>query len=113
MKGIIMSDDILKEEKNFITISALGAILGFVIPLIMWALKKDEFSDYTKTFLTDVLNFELIMFIISIILCLVSFWIWLANMLLFVFNLIIVLQVFSAAQDRKEYSFPIQSKLIK
>ena len=99
-------------EKLFLTVSSLGAIFGFIIPLIMWAFKKDTFSDYTKNFLKDILNFELIMFIICLILMSVPFLRWLGNSVLFVFNLIVVLRALSAAQNNAEYSFPIKYQLL-
>ena len=101
------------DEKVFLTVSSLGAIVGFVIPLIMWALKKDDFSDYTKRFLVDILNFELILFIIGIILSLIPILGWLVNVGVFIFNLIVALKAFSATQTRAEYSFPIKYQLIK
>jgi len=100
------------DEKVFLTVSSLGAIVGFVIPLIMWALKKDDFSDYTKNFLVDILNFELILLIISVILYFIPILGWLANAGLFIFNLIVVLKAFSAAQNRAEYKFPIDYKIL-
>ena len=100
------------DEKVFLTVSSLGAIFGFIIPLIIWALKKDNFSDYTKNFLTDILNFELILLIISLILMFIPF-LGLLSIVLFVFNLIIALRAFSAAQTKTEYSFPIKYRLIK
>ncbi|MBQ3311303.1 DUF4870 domain-containing protein [bacterium] len=101
------------EEKTFLAIASLGAIVGFVLPLIMWALKKEEFSEYTKTFLLDVLNFEFVLFIISIVLVLIPILGWLVNLGLFVFNLLVALNAFSAVQEQKEYSFPIKYQLVK
>lgn len=101
------------EEKVFLTLSAIGGIFGFIIPLIMWVLKKDEFSDYTKTFLTDILNFEIVLLIICIALTFVPVIGWLANMGLWLFNLIIMLRLLSASQEQKEYSLPIKYQIIK
>ena len=101
------------DEKVFLTVSSLGAIVGFIIPLIMWVLKKEDFSDYTKGFLVDILNFELILFIIGFILTFIPVLGWLANAGIFIFNLIVVLQAFSATQSRTAYSFPIKYQLIK
>ena len=100
------------DEKVFLTVSSLGAIFGFIIPLIMWAFKKDDFSDYTKRFLTDILNFELILFIAVLILTFIPLLGWLVNTVIFIFNLIVVLKAFSAVQKKEEYSFPFNYKLI-
>ena len=79
----------------------------------MWALKKDEFSDYTKKFLVDILNFELVLLIANILLALVPVVRWFAGAVIFVINLVIALRCFSATKDQKEYSFPINISLIK
>ncbi len=101
------------EEKTFLVVSSLGAIAGFILPLIMWILKKEEFSDYTKKFLADMLNFELLLLIISIGLTLVPFIRWIAGMVLFIVNLIVALRCFAAVRERKEYNFPLYIQLIK
>ena len=101
------------DEKVFLTVSSLGAIVGFVIPLIMWALKKEEFSDYTRKFLVGILNFELVLLIISLILTFIPVLGWLVNVGVFIFNLIVVLRAFSATQSRAEYSFPISYQIIQ
>ena len=101
------------EENVFLAVASLGAILGFIIPLIMWILKKSEFSDYTKKFLTDILNFELVLFIIVFALGFVPVLGHLASLILFIINLIIAIRCFSATQSRSEYSLPINVQLIK
>ncbi|MCR5265564.1 MAG: DUF4870 domain-containing protein [Cyanobacteria bacterium RUI128] len=108
-----MAEGTASEEKLFVTLSAIGAIFGFVLPLVLWILKREEFSEYTKQFLKDVLNFELVLLIISMVLCFIPVLGWIANMALFVVNLIVVLRVFVAAQEQKEYSFPIKYQFIK
>ena len=107
-----MANTEYNDENGFLAIASLGAIIGFVIPLIMWALKKDSFSDYTKIFLTDLLNFELVLFIINIVLYMIPFLGWLLGMLVFIVNLIVALRCYSATKVRAEYSFPINVKLI-
>ncbi len=113
------------DEKLFLTVATLGAIFGFVIPLIMWILKKENFSEYAKKLLLDLLNFELIMLIITLLLFFILplcesvpiLKLAIVNNLvrtcLFIFNLVVVLRVYSASQEQKEYSFPINIQLIK
>ena len=108
-----MAENDLNREKSFMAISAIGAIVGFIIPLIMWAVKENTFSEYTKQFLTDILNFELVLFIISFVLCIIPVLGWLASAGLFIFNLIVVLNADSATQEQREYNFPIKVQIIK
>ncbi len=109
-----MSDmSIEKEEKLFTAISSVGAIFGFIIPLIMWVLKKTDYSDYTKKFLLNVLNFELLVLIISIVLGLIPILGWIMYVGLFIFNLVVALRAFSASREQKEYEFPIKVQFVK
>lgn len=108
-----MADERTSEEKLLIALSGLGAILGFVLPLVAYVLKKDSFSEYTKKYLTDVLNFEIIILIISIILAFIPILGWIASLGLCLFNLIVVLRAFIAAQEGKEYDFVIKYQIIK
>ncbi|MBQ3642656.1 DUF4870 domain-containing protein [bacterium] len=101
------------EENSFLTIASLGAIIGFIIPLIMWALKKDNFSDYTKKFLKDILNFELVLFIIVILLGWIPLIGQLLCLVIFVANLIIAINCCNATKEKKDYSLPINIQLIK
>ena len=103
----------LNDEKNFLKISTIGAIIGFIIPLVMWALKKDDFSDYAKDFLKKTLNFELFLFIIGFLFCWIPLLGWLFGMFLFITNLIISLNAFSAVQDNREYDYPVRLQLVK
>jgi len=112
------TEEEVKEEKEeiervFLTISIIGAIIGFIIPLIMWGLKKEEFSSYTKKYLTDVLNFELFILILSVILMFVPVLGYFLHILLFIFNLIVVIKAYPASQEEKPYSFPIKVKFVK
>jgi len=108
-----MENEELYNEKTFLSVSSLGAIIGFFIPLIMWLLKKDDFSDYAKKFLTDVLNFELVIFIILFCLSAVPIPHRFINIAIFIFNMIIALRCFSAAREQREYKLPINIQLIK
>ena len=107
--------DISKEEKTFLIIASLGAIAGFILPLIMWVLKKSEFTDYTKKSLTDILNFELLLFIISIGVSLlpIPFFRWILPTVIFIINLIVALRCFSAVREGKEFEFPINVQILK
>ena len=109
-----MAENDLTKEKNFATIAAIGAIITyFLLPLVIWLLKEDTFSEYTKKFLTDLLNFEIVIFIIYFVMWFIPLLGWLANIVLFVFNLIVAVKAYSASQEFKEYKFPIDVQLLK
>ena len=100
------------EESSILAMASLGAIFYFPIPLIMWLLKKDTFSDYTKNFLTDLLNFEIVVGIISIVLTFVPYFSLIASPIVFFVNLIISIRCYTATKERAPYSFPVNVKLI-
>ena len=101
------------EESNFLTIASLGAIFGFIIPLIMWALRREEFSDYTKKMLIDLLNFELVVFIALIVLTFIPVLGWIAEFAVSIFNIIVAIRCYSATRERKEFAFPFNVTIIK
>ena len=103
----------LDEEQSFMTIAGLGAIIGFIVPLIMWIMQKKDFSNYAKKYLLDILNFEIFMFILVFAVSFVPFFRHLIYTCLFIFNLIVALRAFSASREKKEYSFPIKVKFVK
>ncbi len=102
------------DNKTMMTISIIGAILtGFLVPLIIWAIKKDSFSPEYKKASTDILNFELVLFIGCIIINFIPILGFLASLGIWVFNLIVCIQALSAVSSGKEYKYPIGLQLIK
>ena len=106
-----MDENTQKDEQGFMAIASLGAIFGIVIPLIMWVLKKDNFSEYTKNFLTDIVNFELILTIIGIVSGFIPVGFIIAP-IVWIVNLVIVLRCYSASKVFQPYSFPFNVKII-
>ncbi len=100
-------------EKNLLSLATLGAIVGFIIPLIVWAWKKDEVSAYGRRFLTATVNFELTMLIVYFIAGLIPLLNGLLVSVIFIFNLVVCIIAFSAASNHKEYKFPISFNLLK
>ncbi len=101
------------EEAKLLMISTLGAILGFIIPLIVWVIKKEKVSVYSRNFMTSIVNFELTIFIFSFIAGLIPFLGSLLISILFIFNLIISIIAFNSASNHKEYKFPISFNFLK
>ena len=109
-----MADEFNKDEQGYMAIASLGAIFGIVIPLIMWILKKENFSEYTKNFLTDLLNFELIVTIIGFVVGLtpgVILSLSIGTVIWFV-NLVIALRCYADTRARLPYSFPFNIRII-
>ena len=111
----------MEKDKNLLLLTTLSClILGFIVPLIMWILNKDNADFGGKKYLTNLLNFELTLFIACIVLTLLnvipllgqivfglgSFIIWIANIVL-----IIVATI--KLTKNEEYKFPFTLELIK
>ncbi|MBR7158766.1 MAG: DUF4870 domain-containing protein [Alphaproteobacteria bacterium] len=101
------------EEKNLLTACTLGSIIGFIVPLVIWILKKDTVSVYARKFMTSMLNFELTILIFWFVAGLIPLLGGLLMSVLFIFNLIICIIAFNAASNHKEYKFPIIFNLLK
>ena len=108
-----MSDTNMGEEKMFIALAGIGSIFGFILPLVAWLLKKDSFSAYSKKFILDMLNFELVLFIAFFVLSFIPILGWLVNLGLMIFNIVVIIRAYSAAQEQKEYNLPFKYQLIK
>lgn len=111
----------MENNKNTLVLTTLSClILGFIVPLIVWILNKDNPEYAGKKFLTDLLNFELTLFIAGVVLTLVnvipllgqivfvlgSTIVWLANIVLIIVATIKVTK-------NEEYKFPFALELIK
>ncbi len=111
----------MENNKNTLVLTTLSClILGFIVPLIVWILNKDNTEYAGKKFLTDLLNFELTLFIAGVVLTLVnvipllgqivfvlgSTIVWLANIVLIIVATIKVTK-------NEEYKFPFSLELIK
>ena len=90
-----------------------GAFLGFLVPLIIWVMKKD-----TSKFLDDqgkeALNFQLTMLIGHLVAGVtICFTFGSLNMVLYVLNLVFGIMGGVAANKGEVYRYPINIRFIK
>lgn len=101
-------------EKALLIAGTLGSIfLGFLMPLLIWLVKKDDLSFYGKEMMRGMLNFELTIFIASVVLALIPFIGKLLLAFIPLINAVIPILAFIAVMSHKEYKFPFSYEFIK
>jgi len=104
-----------KQEKMWAMLCHIGAIiLGFIAPLVIWLVKKDE-SAFVDDQGKEALNFQITMtlaFIITGFLTVVFIGFILVP-LLAIFNLIMLIIAGIKANDGIKYRYPINIRFIK
>ena len=93
-----------------------GIVLGFIVPLIIWLINKDN---PVKSYLTDeakeALNFQitvLIAYVVSWVLMfiVIGFFLW---FLVILFNLVFCILAAISVSNKGTYRYPIALRLIK
>jgi uncharacterized Tic20 family protein len=109
------------DEKLFAMLCHVLSFSGYLVPfgnllgpLIMWLIKKNE-SPFVDRHGKESVNFQisvLIYFIVSAVLFFVIIGFFLAAAL-FVFDIVVVIMAAIAANDGKEYRYPLCIRFIK
>lgn len=103
------------DEKNLALLSHIGTFFGgFIVPLVVWLVKKDE-SEYVARHAKESLNFQisiLIYVVAAAILMIIVIGIFLA-IALAVFNVVVVVLATIAASQGKHYEYPLCIRFIK
>ena len=104
-----------QDEKTMAILShILTLVAGFIAPLIIWLVKKDE-SPFVSEHAKESLNFQITMFIcyvISFILMIVIIGIIMLAVL-GIIHLILVIIATLKASEGKYYKYPINLRIIK
>jgi len=104
-----------QDEKTMAILShILTLVAGFIAPLIIWLVKKDE-SPFVSEHAKESLNFQITMFIcyvISFILMIVIIGIFMLAVL-GIIHLILVIIATLKASEGKYYKYPINLRIIK
>ena len=101
----------MEKSKNLLVLTTLvSLIFGFLAPLVMWFVQKDMLEGEVKTYMRNLLNFELTMFIVMLILGFVFAPV--AAFLGFVNAVILIIATISVFNN-KNYKFPFLLELIK
>ncbi|MGF1564088.1 MAG: DUF4870 domain-containing protein [Flavobacteriales bacterium] len=102
------------DEKNLALLSHMGTFFGgFIVPLIVWLVKKDE-SAYVARHAKESLNFQIsliIYFVASAILMFIVVGVFLI-FALSIFSLIVVILATVAASQGKDYQYPLCIRFI-
>ena len=109
------------ENKNILVLTTLSSLfLGFIVPLVLWLTIKENFEENQKTYLTNLLNFELTMLIgfviltaINVIPILGQIVCFLGGGLLWLLNIIILVIATIKLTKDEEHKFPFALELIK
>jgi uncharacterized Tic20 family protein len=109
------------EDRNLAMLTHLsGIILGFIVPLIVWLVNKDNAAkSYLTTEAKEALNFQLTILIgyvicwfltMTIILAVIGGPLWL---ILWVVNLVFCIIAAMAVNSKGSYRYPFALRLIK
>ena len=103
------------DEKTMAILAHILTIVGgFIAPLVIYLVKKDE-SEYVAKHSNESLNFQITMFIayiVSAILCIIFIGFLLLGILGLV-NLILVIMATIKASEGADYEYPFNLRLIK
>ncbi len=105
---------VTSDERTMSLIAHVGAIFsGFIAPLIVWALKKDE-SAFVKHHATEALNFQLTLLIGWLIVFVLSFVLIGLLLLPVLLILQILFPVLAAmkANNGEGYNYPLSIKMV-
>lgn len=104
------------EEKVTLIITVLGAIFfGFLLPLIVWFVKRDSFSSYADSIAKGTLNFQLTIFIAEIICGLLSF-VGIGCILLplvHIVNIVVLVMAAVAVNSWTDFKYPMTIPFIR
>jgi uncharacterized Tic20 family protein len=99
------------EKTMAILAHVLTLAVGFIAPLVIYLLKKDE-STYVTAHAKESLNFQITLFIVVIILVVTVIGVlllWVVG----IFALVLVIVATIKANDGKLYKYPLNIRLIK
>ena len=100
------------DERTMALLSHVLCIaVGFLAPLIIYLMKKDE-SKYVAAHAKESLNFQITMFIVYVVLAITIigiFLIWIFALIALVFVIIATIK----ASENKLYKYPVNIRFIK
>ena len=105
------------EDRNLAMLTHLsGIILGFIVPLIMWLVNKDNAAkSYLTTEAKEALNFQLTI-LIGYVICWVLSFILIGVFLLpllWILNLVFCILAAVAVNSKGSYRYPFALRLVK
>ncbi len=109
------------ESRNTLVLTTLSSIiLGFIVPLIIWAVNKEKMQEGAKKYLTSLLNFELTLLVTGIILTVINvipilgqLVYALGGILICITNAIVLIIAVFKLGGNLEYKFPFTYQFLK
>ncbi len=92
------------------TLLTLIPVMGFIILLVVWFTKKNSLDGEAKEYLKNFTNFELLIFLITLVL---GFVFAPVAALVGTFNLIIIIIAAIHVYNGKNFKFPLNLELLK
>lgn len=108
-----------QDEKTLALVAHIGILIGgppiggFLVPLIIWLVKKDE-SEFIARHAKESLNFQISM-VIYIVTYMLLIFIVIGYFLLFalgIFSMVVVILATVAASSGKDYKYPLCIRFI-
>ena len=94
-------------------VHASGILFGFIVPLVVWLVKKDD-SPYLGRQSAEALNFQITM-LIAYVACMILTGVLIGALLLplvWIFNLIMCILAAVKTNNGEEYKYPMTIRLI-
>lgn len=102
-----------KDECQMAMFCHLGGLLGFILPLVIWMMKKDE-SRFVDRHGKEALNFAITAFAAHLVAGVLIFCTFgLLSLLVMVIVLVFSIQGAMAAQRGERYEYPVSIRLIQ
>ena len=110
----INDESLPKDVVNMVTMTHLLGLIGFVGPLIVWLLKKDEHK-FVNEQVKEILNYQIslmIYFLAGFLLCIIRIGAVILPVLM-VLHIIFVIIASVKASEGKAYRYPIAIRFLK
>lgn len=102
------------DERNLALLSHLGgAFFGFIVPLIVWLIKKEE-SRYLDDQAKEALNFQLTLLIVHLVgAATICFTFFIINFAAYVIDIVFGIMAAMAVSKGEVYRYPLNIRFIK
>lgn len=110
----INDESLPKDVVNMVTMTHLLGLIGFIGPLVVWLLKKDEHK-FVNEQVKEILNYQIslmIYFLAGFLLCIIMIGAVILPVLM-VMHIIFVIVASVKASEGKAYRYPIAIRFLK
>jgi uncharacterized Tic20 family protein len=101
------------DDRNMAVLCHLGGIVGFLVPLIIWLIKKDQ-SRFVDDQGKEALNFQLTILIAHLVSgATVCFTFGALNLAIWILTIVYAILAMSAVQKGEVYRYPLCIRMIQ